>query len=61
MSENDRVTWGTRKDRESNVGLLDFGNELNPVLKERTITCSRCGNDASDLLQMTKDLLSFVL
>ena len=28
-SKNDRVTWEIREDRESNVGLLDFGNELN--------------------------------
>ena len=33
MSKNDRVTWETREDRESNVGLLDFGNELNHCIE----------------------------
>ena len=33
MSENDRVMWETREDRESNVGLLDVGNELNQCIE----------------------------
>ena len=51
-------------DKRTENLMLDFWiSEMNLiiVLKVRTITCLRCGNDASDLLQMTEDLLGFVL
>ena len=50
MSENDRVKWETREDRESNVGLLDFGNELNHCLEIEDDYLSWQGSDAPEFV-----------